>query len=44
MRIDISNLELLAFVIMNADKSYLTNGYMDQKVDWIPGMELQPDC
>ena len=24
---------------MTADKSYLTNGYLDTKVDWIPGMK-----
>ncbi|TKY50106.1 UDP-glycosyltransferase 85A2 [Spatholobus suberectus] len=23
----------------NADESYLTDGYLDTKVDWIPGMK-----
>jgi len=27
------------FVIMIADESYLTNGYLDTKLDWIPGLK-----
>ncbi|KAG5042857.1 hypothetical protein JHK87_006772 [Glycine soja] len=39
MCIDIWNLELLAFVIMTSIESYLTNGYLNTKLDLIPGME-----
>jgi len=29
----------IGFVIMIADESYLTNGYLDTKLDWIPGLK-----